>query len=1069
MKRWNRHFFIVSILFCWFISNNSILAEAVQSNSVKNKIINGAQSSNTVNIFKVWVVTLNKEISSESLKDYVIVKNQSGKKAIVEVELGADSKSIVIKPPLEGYQYNQKYTLTIKKGLHTKAGTKLKTDVTMNFKTETSSYIAGSGKPNSDIQSYDHSETQNIHEHITEYEQDDSGEITLTLDKKEKELSKLETSDVFVLSPTNEDPMGFIGKVEEVKKGSKGTELKITQPTVEEVFSDLDVDVNRDLSPQDLISTDALDDVSVVYETEELKASTKSVQKKASDSLKLSPSGNFGIEIDNKVIYDHDKDLKKNEKDKNTNGQIILNGDFMLESPSLEVKYKYNKKWTPPFIEFKQLEAKVKGGIHNNIHISSNLDNKFDLAKFNEQQSENKVKLVRKYNIQGVEPDKNTITLASATISAGSVPVTFKKGEPLMVPLGLAVEFNLNAEGEVKAEAYFDISNEYSFEQGFKLKVDGKKISDFTPYNNQDIESSVGLNLTGDYNQQTGVGIDFSLIVGGIIPANITNNLQYENNISGYYDFKAKLKNGDFSINSAGCAEYSNILRLKGEANIRIGLYNDDEKIFEIKDNYGLYNKTLWSDTGGFCVKPSITYEKVKDKKWAYLFDSKNSESKKNVTNYEWAIKKVGEKNVVKKNGAQLEYAFPESGKYEVTLTLTDEINVTGTDKVIIDIKDNSFFQGEGYELGGYPEAIQPTPVNWTRQSSYNGPSKTPKAKTIIKNAYTTPVTDDKGNLYLTGYDDDTEKPSYIIALDSNGKRLWKYSFKSVEDYDFETPVLGKMGVLYVVSNEHLFAFNIKDGTLIWKVKNTVQKQASPSIDGDGTIYVPTVKGLYAYDKLGKQKWYKKIPYLNNAVTISKDETIYVTSGDRYRFDKTYYIYALNKKGGIKQKWAFDSIETPIILGDDGTIYFGTGSYDTSYVYALDSGGREKWKVAKDGYGAFETLVIGKDGTIYAGTKDSLFAISSKGKVKWEFNKKDEEFLADPIISSDGTIYASTIHPVALDEKVPPGYIYAINPDGTKKWSYEKSQEIKEVPLVLGANNTLYTINYGNLIGLSDY
>lgn len=64
-------------------------------------------------------------------------------------------------------------------------------------------------------------------------------------------------------------------------------------------------------------------------------------------------------------------------------------------------------------------------------------------------------------------------------------------------------------------------------------------------------------------------------------------------------------------------------------------------------------------------------------------------------------------------------------------------------------------------------------------------------------------------------------------------------------------------------------------------------------------------------------------------------------------------------------------------------------------------------------------------------------------------------------------IYASTIPWDNEYEQQEPGYIYAINSDGSMKWVYETNTAQKN-SLVLGVNNTLYTLDASQLIGLSD-
>ena len=70
---------------------------------------------------------------------------------------------------------------------------------------------------------------------------------------------------------------------------------------------------------------------------------------------------------------------------------------------------------------------------------------------------------------------------------------------------------------------------------------------------------------------------------------------------------------------------------------------------------------------------------------------------------------------------------------------------------------------------------------------------------------------------------------------------------------------------------------------------------------------------------------------------------------------------------------------------------------------------------------------IGSDGTIYVGSSDNnLYAINPDGSKKWAF-KTGDYVDSSPAIGSDGTIYVGSND----------SYLYAINPDGSKKWAFD--------------------------------
>ena len=113
---------------------------------------------------------------------------------------------------------------------------------------------------------------------------------------------------------------------------------------------------------------------------------------------------------------------------------------------------------------------------------------------------------------------------------------------------------------------------------------------------------------------------------------------------------------------------------------------------------------------------------------------------------------------------------------------------------------------------------------------------------------------------------------------------------------------------------------------------------------------------------------------------------------------------------------------------------------------------------------------IAADGTIYIGAsntfgEDSLYAISpSTGSVEWFFAPSDFRARSvQPLVAGDGTVYVG-------GRSSDGGLLYAVNPDGTEKWQFFDSDEIRTAPL-LSADGTVFVItgdfSTGSLYALS--
>ena len=174
--------------------------------------------------------------------------------------------------------------------------------------------------------------------------------------------------------------------------------------------------------------------------------------------------------------------------------------------------------------------------------------------------------------------------------------------------------------------------------------------------------------------------------------------------------------------------------------------------------------------------------------------------------------------------------------------------------------------------------------------------------------------------------------------------------------------------------------------------------------------------------------------------------------------------------GAIKWKFkAEDQIETSPVIGEDGTIYFGDQNCN---FYAVSPQGKEKWKVklgeavtsTEWGYhSCFQASPgIAKDGTIYAfPMSNNFYALNPDGTEKWKypiFTFKND--WSSPSIAADGTIYIGTeLYPPhetgKPEEKT--ASVYAFNPDGTVKWSYDTKGVWVTSTSSIADDGTMYT------------
>lgn len=284
------------------------------------------------------------------------------------------------------------------------------------------------------------------------------------------------------------------------------------------------------------------------------------------------------------------------------------------------------------------------------------------------------------------------------------------------------------------------------------------------------------------------------------------------------------------------------------------------------------------------------------------------------------------------------------------------------------------------------------------------------------------PVIGEDGTIYLGGSYKDMVY--CFVAINPNGTLQWRYRTEGL--IWNMCPSIAEDGTIYICSwDGYLHAVN-PNGTRKWRFFTNNEIVSDPAISEDGTIYFGTLWGtggggkIFAVNPDGSEKWRYKTGYsIISDPAIGDDGTIYIGSSDDY-------LYAMNPNGTLK--WRFktgDWVRAPPSIAEDGTIYIS--SYD-DYLYALYPNGTLQWKTEK-GYGSDTNPSIGSDGTIYVSRINKLYAINPDGSKKWEFNLGGSVKKSSSAICADGFIYLG----IEIGD-MKGGEIVAVNPDGTERW-----------------------------------
>ena len=356
--------------------------------------------------------------------------------------------------------------------------------------------------------------------------------------------------------------------------------------------------------------------------------------------------------------------------------------------------------------------------------------------------------------------------------------------------------------------------------------------------------------------------------------------------------------------------------------------------------------------------------------------------------------------------------AIPQSGvaPLEVSLQCSVASNTSTPSSYVMDFGD-----------GSEPEKVETTSYSYTFTHTY-------------KSGYFKPVCTSNKIIGTTSLSD----PVKVIVA--------KWQFETLGDID-TSPAIGRGGTVYIGSEDgNLYAINPDTGSELWRYTAGSAILSSPAIALDGTIYFSAQNSLYAVKPNGDRKWSFDV---GEAVFSSP-----AVSGDGrviYFGSINGILYALNATGTLK--WQFqtgDKIVSSPAIGNDGiedVVY--VGSLDR-HVYAIAAdNGALKWKFQAEAE-IYGSPAIGRDGRIYIGecklgSSESydfkFFCLNVDGSKYWDFIG-GTGFYSSPAIGADGKIYVGNWD----------GYLYALNPGGTRVWSVRTSppSDINSSPAVSG-------------------
>jgi outer membrane protein assembly factor BamB len=242
---------------------------------------------------------------------------------------------------------------------------------------------------------------------------------------------------------------------------------------------------------------------------------------------------------------------------------------------------------------------------------------------------------------------------------------------------------------------------------------------------------------------------------------------------------------------------------------------------------------------------------------------------------------------------------------------------------------------------------------------------------------------------------------------------------------------------------------------------------SNPAVSSNGTVFIgfnpanreatPRTSDFFAI-KDGAKVWEQvfleggaqKSDQVRSSPAIGPNGAVYSSS---YYSRTTFVLNAAT--GAIDNEINLDARfrYTSPTFASDGSVYIAGYSKGGRGFYSLTpSLSAQNW-VFKQGEEFNSTAAIAADGTIYVGSNnDNLYAINPDGTEKWSINFGTWTASA-PAIAQDGTIYFS-------GETASGGVLLAVNPDGTEKWRKSLSEKAGHGGPSIAADGTIYLGGY---------
>ncbi|MBI2388553.1 MAG: PQQ-binding-like beta-propeller repeat protein [Deltaproteobacteria bacterium] len=218
-----------------------------------------------------------------------------------------------------------------------------------------------------------------------------------------------------------------------------------------------------------------------------------------------------------------------------------------------------------------------------------------------------------------------------------------------------------------------------------------------------------------------------------------------------------------------------------------------------------------------------------------------------------------------------------------------------------------------------------------------------------------------------------------------------------------------------------------------WTFRAADAFHAAATVAADGTLYVGSHDGSFrALSPAGVELWSAKTGPIHATAALRDDGVIYVPSES----EETSFLFALNANGS--ERWRFPvagEVHSSPTIGPDGSVYF---CGHNGNLYALGPDGKLRFE--REIGECHTSPALSDDGrTVYVGAESTqkLHAVRSSGEIAWSFDA-GSEIQSSAAVAADGTIVFGTDG----------GLIFALRSDGAKRWELDAKSPVASSPVI---------------------